>query len=227
VADDRSLSDLIWDYTIYAPIGLAVSIAEELPKLSEKGRERLAGRVQIARVVGKFAVGEAQRRVGRVLADGSAPPRTGATVNTHGVASVPARGSGALAASPAGGLTGSTDALATSPAGGLTGRADASRNGSRAGPAPAATPRTRVVPDAPNAIAGEPALKSAGPDSQAVGPAVASLAIPGYDTLAASQVVKRLGSLRPDELDAIRSYEIATRGRRTILHRIAQLAADR
>jgi hypothetical protein len=55
----------------------------------------------------------------------------------------------------------------------------------------------------------------------------ASLAIPGYDTLAASQVVQRLSSLRSDELDAIRRYEIATRGRRTILHRIAQLAADR
>jgi hypothetical protein len=58
-------------------------------------------------------------------------------------------------------------------------------------------------------------------------PAVSSLAIPGYDTLAASQVVQRLSSLRSDELDAIRQYEIATRGRRTILHRIAQLAADR
>jgi hypothetical protein len=58
-------------------------------------------------------------------------------------------------------------------------------------------------------------------------PAAASLAIPGYDTLAASQVVQRLSSLRPEELEAIRRYELSTRGRRTILHRIAQLAADR
>jgi hypothetical protein len=58
-------------------------------------------------------------------------------------------------------------------------------------------------------------------------PVAESLAIPGYDTLAASQVVQRLSSLRPDELEAIRRYELATRGRRTILHRIAQLAADR
>lgn len=49
------------------------------------------------------------------------------------------------------------------------------------------------------------------------------LAIPGYDTLAASQVVQRLSSLRQDELDAIRAYELSTRGRRTILHRISQL----
>ena len=57
--------------------------------------------------------------------------------------------------------------------------------------------------------------------------AAESLAIPGYDTLAASQVVQRLSSLRGDELEAIRRYELATRGRRTILHRIAQLSTDR
>jgi hypothetical protein len=55
---------------------------------------------------------------------------------------------------------------------------------------------------------------------------VASLPIPGYDTLAASQVVQRLGSLRPEELELVRRYEVATRGRRTILHRIGQLSSD-
>jgi hypothetical protein len=212
VADDRSLSDLIWDYTVYAPIGLVVSIAEELPKLSEKGRERLAGRLQVARVIGRFAVGEAQRRVGRVLAEGTPSPRGTTTSRPDGMASAPARRSDAVTAVPAGGLTGS---------------AERSRNGSRARPTPAATHQTPVVPNEARAVIGEPSRESAGPDSKSAAPAAASLAIPGYDTLAASQVVKRLGSLRPDELDAIRSYEIATRGRRTILHRIAQLAADR
>ena len=55
-------------------------------------------------------------------------------------------------------------------------------------------------------------------------PSAGTLAIPGYDTLAASQVVQRLASLEPDELDAVRRYEMATRGRRTILHRISQLS---
>jgi hypothetical protein len=52
-----------------------------------------------------------------------------------------------------------------------------------------------------------------------------SLAIPGYDTLSASQVVPRLDALRPAELEAVRAYEAAHRGRRTILNRIAQLQA--
>lgn len=38
MADERSLSELFWDYGVYAPIGLAVSIAEEIPRLSDKGK---------------------------------------------------------------------------------------------------------------------------------------------------------------------------------------------
>ena len=44
------------------------------------------------------------------------------------------------------------------------------------------------------------------------------------DSLAASQVVERLASLSPDELEAVRRYETAGRRRRTVLNRIDQLA---
>lgn len=54
-------------------------------------------------------------------------------------------------------------------------------------------------------------------------PKVDNLAIPGYDSLAASQVVPRLTTLGPDELGAIGTYEQANRGRRTILNRVTQL----
>ena len=50
-----------------------------------------------------------------------------------------------------------------------------------------------------------------------------ALPIPEYDSLAASQVVPRLAGLAPNELEAVRSYEAARRGRRTILAKIAQL----
>ncbi|MDP8975158.1 MAG: hypothetical protein M3N28_02095 [Actinomycetota bacterium] len=49
------------------------------------------------------------------------------------------------------------------------------------------------------------------------------LAIPGYDSLSAPQVVQRLAGLSAEELDAVRSYEAATRHRKTILTRISQL----
>jgi hypothetical protein len=64
------------------------------------------------------------------------------------------------------------------------------------------------------------------PAGQPVGPDVDTLAIPGYDTLAASQVVPRLDDLADDELAAVQDYERGHRGRMTILSRIAQLRAS-
>jgi hypothetical protein len=56
-------------------------------------------------------------------------------------------------------------------------------------------------------------------------PDEADLPIPGYDSLSASQVVQRLPGLSADELEAVRSYEAARRGRKTVLLRVAQLRA--
>jgi hypothetical protein len=55
------------------------------------------------------------------------------------------------------------------------------------------------------------------------GPAVDDLAITDYDSLSASQVVTRLEGLTADELEAVRAYEAANRGRKTILNKVAQL----
>ncbi|MFZ1490770.1 MAG: hypothetical protein WAS51_12580, partial [Ilumatobacteraceae bacterium] len=54
-------------------------------------------------------------------------------------------------------------------------------------------------------------------------PAVDELALAGYATLAASQVVARLADLSGEELELVRRYEEAHRRRRTILGRIDQL----
>ncbi|HWD52135.1 MAG TPA: hypothetical protein VG412_07025 [Acidimicrobiales bacterium] len=58
-------------------------------------------------------------------------------------------------------------------------------------------------------------------------PTASSLAIPGFDTLSASQVVQRLDGLSRGELVSARAYEAGTRGRRTILSRIDQLLEER
>jgi hypothetical protein len=70
---------------------------------------------------------------------------------------------------------------------------------------PTAAPEARPAPPSP-------------PDG-----AADKLAIPGYDNLSASQVVPRLGGLSVRELEAVRRYEEANRGRKTILNKIAQL----
>lgn len=62
---------------------------------------------------------------------------------------------------------------------------------------------------------------STGPEADS--PDEDDLAVPDYDSLAASQVVPRLTTLSPDELDAVRRYELAHRRRQTILNKVAQL----
>ncbi len=53
--------------------------------------------------------------------------------------------------------------------------------------------------------------------------AIVGRALADYDTLSASQVVRRLESLGPEELRAIQRYEASTRNRRTILNRAGQV----
>ncbi len=72
----------------------------------------------------------------------------------------------------------------------------------------------------PSAAAPEAASS---PGGAGASPEAATLAIPAYDTLSASQVLPRLEGLSADELEVIRIYEEATRARKTVLSRIDQL----
>lgn len=80
-----------------------------------------------------------------------------------------------------------------------------------------------VVPDPPSAPAPD-AGAAARVEAEAV-PSAGDLAITDYDSLSASQVVPRLDGLSADERDAVRRYETAHRGRKTILSKLAQLGA--
>jgi hypothetical protein len=162
VTDEKSPLDTALDLLVYAPLGLAITAQEELPKLIEKGRERVSGQVTMAKMVGQFAVGqgkhEAEKLVRRVR------PAEESRVSAPEPASEPAA-------------------------------------------APEPVPATAPVDHSGNGS----------------GPSAESLAIPGYDALSASQVVQRLAGLSPEELDAVAAYESATRHRKTIISRIAQL----
>ncbi len=92
------LNERLLDLFVYVPAGIAVSVVEELPRLAERGRERLGVRVSSARAVGQFAMkagqDEFRRRSGALLhrsaprpthsgspgprvADGATPVRAG------------------------------------------------------------------------------------------------------------------------------------------------------
>ena len=80
---------------------------------------------------------------------------------------------------------------------------------------------TRVRPAAQPSRATPSAAESAA--ALVDSPGVDDLAIPDYDSLSASQVINRLPSLSVEELEAVRAYEAAHRGRKTILNKVVQL----
>ena len=160
-------TEQLLDLLVYAPLGLLMEARDLVPKLADKGRERMGGQVTVARMIGEMAVRQGQRRAEKVLQR--------------------LREQQAGPSAPAGATH---------------------RRGNGHGPPSAATPG--------------PATASPGTSSGGAPPA-ASLAIPGYDTLSASQVVPRLEGLSSEELEAIRVYEEATRARKTVLSRIDQL----
>ena len=87
----------------------------------------------------------------------------------------------------------------------------------------ATVPAPPPPPSSPSTQPPEAPTDAAGPAAAGSGPPAASLAIPGYDSLSAPQVVQRLDGLSADELESVRAYEMATRGRKTILSRVAQI----
>jgi hypothetical protein len=152
---ERPFLEEVLDFALYAPVGLALTIAEDLPSLVTKGRNRIAGQVAAARFVSRLALRGVRRRVDTLLeTPGDSSPR--ATVTTL--------------------------------------RPEAATQPSEVAP-------TDALDDA------------------------AELPIPGYDSLAASQIVARLATLSEGELDILERHELAGRARRTVLNRIAQLRA--
>jgi hypothetical protein len=188
VAEDRPTYETLLDAFFYAPLGAALVLADELPRLADRGRERVEKRVAVARVVGKFAVAEARRRLQSFGAD----PFGGPSSYTPGGSAGECR----------------LESDDTAPAASKT------------------APASRELVDLSKEPSGSEA-DGTGSGGPATKPASGELPIPAYDTLAASQVVERLASLTTGELETVRKHESATRRRRTVLHRIAQLSSER
>jgi len=160
VTEHKSPVDQAVDLVVFAPLGFALEARKLLPSFVERGRQQ----VQMARMIGKFAVAQGQQEAkGRL---GKVQEQADAVLSELGL-----RPSGAVAA-----------------------------------PTASADPAPAPAPSAPRSSA-----------------ASGALAIADYDSLAASQVIPRLAGLEPAELEAVRAYEAAHRGRKTILGKVAQL----
>lgn len=200
MTDQRSPLENALDLLVYAPVGLALTVAEELPKLAAKGRSQVQGQVTIARMVGQFAVAQGRKEIEKRLGGAARPPAPAKSPAPPAAGREPAAAPGPPADTGVGG-DGSYERLA--------GRGAAS--GPPAEPESTGSHENGAVIDV-DFGAGAPSA-----------PAAEGLAIPGYDSLSASQVVQRLAGLSQEELAAVGEYEAAHRGRRTILTRVGQL----
>lgn len=164
VAEEPTPLQRALELLVFAPVGVVLTVADDLPGLIGKGRQRFETDVQNARVVGRFFVTHGQRqllaRVGKLLHGQASDGPGGDTGHGAQAASVPAVAS------------------------------------------PSPSPRPHADPADVMIVEG---------------------ALAGYDTLSASQVVRRLESLGPDELRALHRHEASHRNRRTILNRAHQI----
>jgi hypothetical protein len=184
------------DIVRYAPISVLLDGPSMLPQLAEQGKAH----VRNAQVLGKLAVREAEARLRPQLE--SLAPRAVDLLRMLGV--VPS----------------DTEAEPAPP-----GEAAAAAKRGQAATATATedvATATAVAPEADVEIEPDEPVPAAEPS----GPTADELAIPDYDSLSASQVVNRLPGLAADELEAVRRYEAAHRGRKTILNKVAQLQAS-
>lgn len=149
------------ELVVYAPIGLALEAKRLLPTFVERGRQQ----VQMAKMIGQFAVKQGQSEAEQRLSKAQAQAES--LLGEFGL-----------------------------------GRADT------------AVPRAPEVALQPDPDA---------PTPQRSGAAATELAVADYDSLAASQVIPRLAGLTAAELEAVRAYEAAHRGRKTILGKVAQI----
>src|SRR5579863_9530571 len=71
---DKSTAERVLDLAFYAPLGLALSVADAVPGLARKGRSRLGPQIVLARTVGQLAVQQGYRQlVGIVTTPGANP----------------------------------------------------------------------------------------------------------------------------------------------------------
>lgn len=203
-ATEHSLGEVVAiarDIVLYAPIALVLDAPTLLPKLAEQGKQHMRN----AKALGPHALRKIQNRL--TATAGVVGEQAAELLRQFGA--VPG-------AEPTG-----------------TAAGDGAHGDGRSDPGPARRKSPVADDGAAGASAARPAARHDGADASENGrgpaappsPAVDDLAIPDYDSLSALQVVDRLPGLTPDELEAVRAYEAAHRGRKTILNKAAQLQA--
>ena len=195
--DDKTPLEQAIDQAMDAFVYAPIGLLLDGPELFPKLAEKGRNQVQVARMMGQMAVQMGQSEAEKRMARTQGPLRD--ALAAMGI--VPPSAPASPPARP------EPSAPAPEPTAAST-------------PSSAASPATK----GPARSTGAKKAKGARKAKAKVG--AAGLGIADYDSLSASQVVKRLQGMAQTELDAVRAYEAATRARKTILNRISQLQKD-
>ena len=219
MSEEKNPLESALEVFVYGPLGLIITLTEEMPALVEKGRQRLTSQLNMARMMGEMAAPHLQteaEKLVRGVMDRVAPVAPPIGPNRRD-AGGPHAGSGAPP----------TRGPAAPPSPSPTPPPSPSR-AAPVGPAGAPEASAPAPPRAPAHAPGAPSTEPSPSGNGSTGRVVDSthLAIPGYDTLSAMQVVQRLAGLSAPELEAVVAYESAHRGRKTILNRAEQLRSE-
>ena len=220
MTERKSLLEQALDVCLYAPVGLAISVTEELPQLVDKGRARVNSQLAMAKMVGSFAVAQGQREAERVVrhatsrvSEGGPFGATPPAAREAGLTMQPVEEPGDLDAAPWATPAGGSEPTNGDGAGAASMVDDTARSDGVA----AVIPSTRPAPEEdPSAPAPAPAMPAG--DASA-------LAIPGYDALSASQVAARLDDLSSAELRKVRDYERRHQARKSVIGAIEKRLA--
>jgi hypothetical protein len=229
VAEEKDPTERAKELLVYGPIGLALYLRDTAPSFMKlfvaRGRAELTDKRRSvgdhlgqAKAMGEFASAYGGSQAKNLLVDGFSKIKARAEETLDALGVLPRDDDDhdtadepplAVAEEPA--ATADADAAATN--------VDATTE--VPGPPPIAA--TFDPPPTPTIVTPPP---TNGAESDASSDGDATLAIPEYDELSASQVVDRLEGLTTADLEAIRTHELANRARNTILGKIDQLTRE-
>ena len=210
------MAERMLDLFVYLPAGVLLTAVEDTSEAVAKGRTRVDQDLRNAQVVGRFAVELGWRQLKSQIESLANEARDAAA--SRGLAEQPRGPEGKAATTHA-----PAEASRPENPGAERSRPEKPHAGPSHREAPHRETSHREAPHRETSHR-EAAHHETG-QRAAVAPRDPEVdrAIPDYDILAASQVVRRLDGLDHDELRAVLRYERGTRARLTILQRAEQL----
>jgi len=217
--EERDPIDDVMDLLVFAPIGLALELRNLLPGLAERGRRQ----VNFARSVGQMATNSAKSASQPPQPKKAAPESATSKKAAPKAAAKEEPDKAKMKAGP----KKATAKKKAAPKAAAEKPSSKKKAAPKTGTKKTGTKRTGTTKTAARK---DPAKKAAARKTPATKAAAEPVAvrplreiIQNYDSMSARDIIGSLGQLTETDLEVIRTYEAANRGRVTVLNRVNQM----